>query len=179
MGKNKVKTEKRMHHSVGKVKSAGQVHAELETVKAMLARALADYDNLSKRVDRERQDLGKIASVGIIARLLPVLDNLESAQTHLQDAGLAISIVEFKKILSEEGLDEILPKVGDIFDENMMEAIEVINGASHNNKSEAKVAEVVLPGWKFEDGGIVRHAKVKVKRSEILSEKGESKGNIK
>jgi molecular chaperone GrpE (heat shock protein) len=56
-------------------KKVDKVHAELETVKGMLARALADYDNLSKRVDRERQDLGKIASIGIIVRLLPVLDN--------------------------------------------------------------------------------------------------------
>ena len=53
----------------------------------MLARALADYDNLSKRVERERQDLGKIASVGLVLKLLPVLDNLESAQVHLKGSG--------------------------------------------------------------------------------------------
>jgi molecular chaperone GrpE len=136
-----------------------KVHAELETVKAMLARALADYDNLSKRVDRERQDLGKIASIGIIVRLLPVLDNLESTQVHIKDQGLAISIGEFKKILSEEGLDEIRPAVGEKFDEQTMEAIEVTAGEGNNN-----ISEVVLSGWKFEDGGIVRHAKVKVSK---------------
>ena len=76
-----------------------RVHKELDVVKGMLARALADYDNLNKRVDRERADLGKIASIGIIVRLLPVLDNLESAQMHLQDPGLAISVGEFKKVL--------------------------------------------------------------------------------
>jgi len=150
-----------------KIKQAeDKVHKELEIVKGMLARALADYDNLNKRVDREREDLGKIASVGIIVRLLPILDNLESAQVHLKDQGLAISITEFKKVLSEEGLTEVEPKKGDVFDENTMEAIEVVNDVSDNNKSEAKVAEVVLPGWKFEDGAIVRHVKVKVERSE-------------
>ena len=140
-----------------KLKVEDKVHEELETVKGMLARALADYDNLSKRVDRERQDLGKIASVGIIVRLIPVLDNLESAQTHLQDQGLAISIIEFKKVLSEEVLTEIGPKIGEPFDPEIMEAIEVVNGASDNS-----IAEVVLVGWKFEDGTVVRHAKVKV-----------------
>ena len=134
-----------------------KIHQELELVKSMLARALADYDNLSKRVDRERADLGKIASVGIILRLLPVLDNLENAQTHLKDAGLAISIGEFKRVLSEEGLNEIAPKVGDVFDESTMEAIEVVSGTVDNS-----IAEVVLTGWKFSDGTIVRHAKVKV-----------------
>ena len=142
-----------------KLKVRDKVHAELATMKGMLARALADYDNLSKRVDRERQDLGKIASVGIVVRLLPILDNLESAQGHLQDAGLAISIVEFKKVLSEEGLTEIRPTVGEKFDEQTMEAIEVTAGEGNNN-----ISEVVLPGWKFEDGTMVRHAKVKVSK---------------
>jgi molecular chaperone GrpE len=136
------------------------VHNELETVKGMLARALADYDNLSKRVERERQDLGKIASIGVIIKLLPVLDNLESAQEHLKDQGLAISVVEFKKVLSEEGLDEIRPKAGDDFNEQEMEAIEVVAGSGNNNT----VHKLVLVGWKYEDGTVVRHAKVKVSK---------------
>jgi molecular chaperone GrpE (heat shock protein) len=126
-------------------------------MKSMLARALADYDNLSKRVERERRDLGKLASISIIARLLPVLDGLESAQMHLQDQGLAISLGEFKKIFSEEGLTEIRPKVGEGFDENLMEVIETIPG-----ELKGKVAEVILAGWKFTDGQLVRPAKVKV-----------------
>ena len=150
----KAKSEKRIANIGNKV------HAELESVKGMLARALADYDNLSKRVDRERADLGKIASVGVIVKLLPVLDNLESAQIHLEDQGLAISIIEFKKVLSEEGLTEIRPKVGDDFNEQEMEAIEVISGTSDNT-----VAEIVLAGWKYQNDIVVRHAKVKVSRS--------------
>jgi molecular chaperone GrpE len=153
-----------------KIKNTDKIHEELETVKAMLVRALADYDNLSKRVDRERVELGKIVSVGVIVRLLPVLDNLESAQIHLKDQGLAISIGEFKRVLSEEGLNEIRPGLGDAFDENTMEAIEVTAGTSDN-----MISEVVLTGWKFSDptspsglrgasGTVVRHAKVKVSK---------------
>ncbi len=148
-----------------KVTESAKVHDELEMVKSMLARTLADYDNLNKRVEREKQDLGKIMSAGIIVRLLPVLDNLELAQIHLQDQGLAISIVEFKKVLSEEGLNEIKPVVGEKFDENTMEALEVIGQEDDNNESgEAKVAGLVLIGWKFMDGTVVRHAKVKVSK---------------
>ena len=140
-------------------KTTDKIHKELESVKTMLARALADYDNLNKRVDRERQDLIKIASVGVIIKLLPVIDNLESAQVHLKDQGLAISILEFKKVLNEEGLVEIKPKIGESFDENTMEAIEVVPGTSDNT-----IAETILIGWKFEDGTVVRHAKVKVSK---------------
>jgi molecular chaperone GrpE len=136
-----------------------KVHKELEMVKGMLARTLADYDNLGKRVDRERADLGKIASIGIVARLLPIIDNLELTQVHLKDQGLAISILEFKKVLDEVGFSEIKPNAGETFDENLMEAIEVVPGESNNT-----IAEVILVGWKYEDGSVVRHAKVKVNK---------------
>lgn len=142
-----------------KEKKEDKVHQELETVRGMLARALADYDNLSKRVERERQDLERLSSLGILVKLLPVLDNFESAQEHLKDAGLAIGLGEFKKVLSEEGLNEIVPSVGDKFDENTMEAIEVVAGERDNI-----VSEVILTGWKFEDGSVVRYAKVKVSK---------------
>lgn len=135
--------------------------SEVDVIKAMLARALADYDNLSKRIDREKEDLGKIASLGIIIKLLPVLDNLESAQVHLKDQGLAISISEFKRVLNDEGLEEIRPNIGDVFDENMMEAIEVVMGTSDNT-----VVDLVLPGWKYKGGTVVRHAKVKVSKKD-------------
>jgi len=140
-------------------KTKDTVHLELENAKLMLARALADYDNLSKRIERERVELIKFAATGIINNLLPVLDMLESAQKHLADAGLAIGIGEFKKVLVDEGLTEINPKVGDVFDENTMEVIEVVNGEKDNT-----ISEVVMTGWRFEDGQVVRHAKVIVNK---------------
>ena len=129
-------------------------------LRNQLARALADYDNLIKRVEREKNDIEKLVSLRLILKLLTVLDGLESAQEHLKDAGLAISIVEFKKVLSEEGLSEIRPKIGDEFDHNTMEAIEVVKGENDNT-----INELILVGWKYSDGTVVRHAKVKVSRS--------------
>jgi molecular chaperone GrpE len=149
-----------------KEEKVDKVHQELEIVKGMLARTLADYDNLSKRIERERTDLGKIVLTGIVTNLLPVLDNLELTQAHLQDPGLAISIVEFRRVLGDLGLTEIKPEIGDLFNENIMEALEVVDARSDNNNSgEAKIAEVMLTGWKFTDGTVVRHAKVKVSKN--------------
>jgi molecular chaperone GrpE len=150
-----------------KSKTEKAVNEEAELLKAQLVRTLADYDNLVKRVEREKGEIQKVVSLGLILRLLSVLDNLESAQVHLKDQGLAISIIEFKKVLSEEGLTEIKPGVGDKFDEQTMEVIEVVSGASDNDESHGdRVHELVLVGWKFEGGTVVRHAKVKVERSE-------------
>ncbi len=130
-------------------------------LKAQLARALADYDNLIKRVEREKNDIEKLVSLRLILRLLQVLDNIERAQVHLKDSGLAIAIGEFINVLKDEGLTVINPSIGDEFDEHEMEAIEVVKGQSNN-----KVAEVILAGWEYSDGTIVRHAKVKVTKKE-------------
>lgn len=132
---------------------------ESEQLKAQLARALADYDNLVKRIERERNEVKKLISLSLILKLLTVLDGLETAQEHLKDQGLAISLIEFKKVLSEEGLTEIRPEVGSEFDENTMEAIEVVDGEDNN-----MISSIALVGYKFSDGTVVRHAKVRVTR---------------
>lgn len=132
---------------------------ELENLKAQLVRALADYDNLRKRVEREQESIIKLASSVLITRLLPVIDMLDQAQNHLNDPGLAICVTEVKNILREEGAVLMDIKPGDVFDEGVCEAIETLDGNEENN---GRVAEVVLPGWKFSDGEVIRHAKVKV-----------------
>lgn len=136
---------------------------QLGQLKSQLVRSLADYDNLVKRVERDRETIEKIVSLRLILKFLTVLDGLENAQMYLQDAGLAISISEFKKVLSEEGLTEIKPETGSEFNEEEMEVVEVMEGVSDNT-----VSEVVLTGWKYSDGTVVRHAKVKVIKKEEI-----------
>jgi molecular chaperone GrpE len=128
---------------------------ELDVVKGMLARALADYDNLKRRSEEERLSWAKFSSLSIVSKLLPIMDMLESAQAHLKDPGLAIAIGEFKKVFTEEGLEEICPEVGNEFDENTQEVIEILPGVSNNT-----ISEVTLTGWRFNGGAVVRHAKV-------------------
>ncbi len=136
------------------------VHNELESIKGMLARTLADYDNLKRRTEEEKISWTKFSSLSIISRLLPIMDMLEKAQEHLKDSGLAIAILEFKKVFIEEGLEEVNPKIGSEFDEGTQEVIEVVDGKVDN-----MISEVVVTGWKYKDGNVVRHAKVKVSRS--------------
>lgn len=133
---------------------------ELNKLKDQLARALADYDNLRKRVDREREDFEKVANVKLAIRLLPVLDILRQAQKHLGDPGIAITITQFEDALKEEGIEEIKVAVGDEFNPQLHEAIEVVE----DGKGKGKVKEVVLSGWRFSQGPVIRHVRVKVTR---------------
>ena len=130
---------------------------EKEVLKNQLVRALADYDNLRKRVERERDDFERSSSGRVLLRFLSILDMLESAQEHLKDSGLAIVIGEFKKIFAEEGLEEIRPKKEEAFDPKFHEAVETIRG-----EKKGRIAETVLPGWHYKNGKILRVAKVKV-----------------
>lgn len=138
-------------------KKKEQKDSESELLKSQLARALADYDNLRKRVEAEKELWVKLAGQKIVSKMISVLDILESAQLHLKDQGLAIAISEFKKILNEEGVEEIRPEKGQKFDANGQEAVDSVEGGNIG-----EIAELVLPGWKFSEGLIIRPAKVKV-----------------
>ncbi len=130
---------------------------EVIQLKNQLVRALADYDNLIKRTEQEKMTWVKFSTQKLVQDLLPVLDTFEHAQEHTKDPGLGIAISQFKEVLKNEGLTEIRPNVGDVFDENLHEVVDVIQGVD-----DGKIAEVISSGWKFIDGMVVRHAKVKV-----------------
>ncbi len=134
-------------------------------LKNQLARALADYQNLVKRVEREKEEFIKISNLRLILRLLPVLDILKQAQVHTKDAGVAITIKEFEEALKEEGIEELRVNTADKFDPDLHEVVEVVPGKENNI-----ISEVVLPGWRFVSGPVIRHAKVKVEQREIPSE---------
>lgn len=128
-------------------------------LKNQLARALADYDNLRKRVEREREQVEKIAGAKFALRALSVFDMLEEAQKHLKDSGIALTIEEFEKVLKDEGIEKIEAGPGKKFNEELHEAVEIVKNGKDN-----KIAGVVLTGWKFRDGPVIRPAKVKVNK---------------
>lgn len=136
-----------------------ETEKEFEDLRNQLARALADYDNLRKRIEKDKEVYRQLASLEVVAKLLPVFDMLDEAQKHLQDSGLAIAINEFKEVLSEEGVEEIFSKPGTKFDENLHEAVDVVK---NKKGKDSEIVEEILSGWKFKDGPIIRPAKVKV-----------------
>jgi molecular chaperone GrpE len=139
---------------------------EVELLKSQLARALADYDNLQKRVAVREEQQRFIIKAQVLGRLLPVFDMLYGAQEHLNDSGLALTIKELEDTLSAEGIEAIVPEEGELFSEELHEATEVVN---NSNLKDEQVAECVTRGWKFVDGDVIRHAKVKVNKQSLSS----------
>ncbi len=122
--------------------------------KSKYLRALADYQNLEKRTQTEKQEMRKYSAEAITARLLPVLDTLTKTSAHVKDPGLELALKELYAVLSEQGVQKI-EVIGKPFDPHRMECIEVVAGADNI------VVEELLPGYRLHDK-IVRIAQVKV-----------------
>ena len=145
---------------VGKKKTSKKGGEKENELKAQLVRALADYDNLRKRVEKEKEELWKLMSARFVLRVLPIYDMLQSAQGHLKDPGVAITLDEFEKVLNEEGVEKIEIKAGDKFNEEYCEATSTT--ATKDKKMKGKVAQVILDGFKIKGGQVIRPAKVEV-----------------
>ena len=136
-------------------KATSDHNLELEELKNRLARALADYDNLVKRLSRERDEITVRANKNLLEDLLPVLDNLNRAQSHLKDQGLELGLSQFKQVLEKYGVQEIIVDVGSDFDHTQHEAIDSKDGGE-----QGKVADVISKGFMWRNGSVIRPAKV-------------------
>ena len=58
-----------------------KVKAELESKNDLLLRTAAEFDNFKKRTERERLTVAEFAKANIIKELLPILDNIDRAET--------------------------------------------------------------------------------------------------
>ncbi len=153
--------------TVSKPEESNKQDQKAQELESQLKRALADYHNLERRVEEERRLLSSLSSALLIEKFLPVLDNLENANTHLNDQGLEIVIKQFKNLLQSEGVEEIDSK-GQQFDPNLHEAIETQEGENNN-----MIVRITRKGYKMNDK-VLRPAQVIVERKTIQNEqKGE------
>lgn len=136
--KNDSDEEKDKHEDVEKPEVVED--DQLQNLENQLKRALADYQNLERRISAEKSVWIMAANKDLILKLLPVLDNLFLAQKHIQDAGLDLSIQKFLDALKEEDVVRIETSGRD-FDPNIMECVSVQEGA------ENKVLEELRPGF--------------------------------
>ncbi len=130
-----------------------------------LKRLQADFENYKKRVLKQEFEIRERANVGLIAKLLPVLDVMELADKHLSDSsneedGGEKVLQMLKEILEKEGLERV-GNVDEAFDPSIHEAV------AHSAESDSEVglpvvAEVYRSGYKFR-GKILRPAMVTVK----------------
>lgn len=131
-----------------------ELNGRLEEAENKYKRALADYQNLQKRVQDERVELIRSANKDLLLRILQVLDTLMLAQQHVDDKNLEVSVNHFLDILKSEGVTRI-KVVGEEFDPSIMEAIATAEG------EDGKVVAEVRVGFMLNDK-LLRPAQVTV-----------------
>lgn len=137
----------------------------LDEAKDQHLRLRADFDNYRKRVEKEKSDARRWGKEEIVARLVSLMDVLEQAEMAAHKGadlksvtiGLDMLYKEFKKLLKEEGLEEVPVEPGTPFDHAVQEAVETVPDAGEENR----VLGVFQKGYRL-NGNLLRPARVKV-----------------
>jgi molecular chaperone GrpE len=148
-----------------KIEALEQSLADAEADKL---RALADFQNLRRRSQEEKEILRRFATENLVTALLPVLDNFERTVSHLQAGadpekmleGIRIVEKQLKQVLEGQQLRRI-DAVGQPFDPDLHDAIAMETSDEHPN--DTIIAEIE-PGYRMGDK-VIRPARVKVAKN--------------
>lgn len=151
-----------------KTKKEIEFEQKLGELTADLQRTRADFENFRKRSEMEKSAAREAGQAGAIIKLLPVIDNIERAITHmpadLQDntwvQGVAGLVKNLEKSLESLNLRRIEAKPGSIFSPDLHEAILFDEAAEGEHEV---IAEELQAGYTL-NGRPIRHAMVKVTR---------------
>ncbi|WP_210486278.1 nucleotide exchange factor GrpE [Rufibacter aurantiacus] len=138
--------------------------SEADELRDKYLRLHAEFDNFRRRTSKERLELFKTANQELMVALIPVLDDLERAQSAMKDAqdvnavreGVELVFSKFQNLLQQKGL-KAMDAVGQPFDADVHEAITQIPAPSEEMKG--KVIDQVEKGYYLNDK-VVRFAKV-------------------
>jgi molecular chaperone GrpE len=136
-----------------------QVHHEHE----MYLRALADFDNYRRRVERESERAVQQGKREIILSLLDVLDGFDLASEHMNDApaslvdGVQAIYRKLQRVLEAQGVKPFDSR-GQLFDPKLHEAIASLKTDIH---PPGTVVDEVQRGYRWGDE-LLRPARVRV-----------------
>lgn len=139
-----------------------KLKSELDSKNDLLIRTAAEFDNYKKRTERERLSIAQYAKAEMAKKLLPILDNIDRAQSSDTSSddyikGIEMIVKQFLGLSEQLELTEIGAQ-GEPFDPNLHEAVMHIED---ENLGENVIAEVLQKGYKLGDT-VIRAAMVKV-----------------
>lgn len=140
-----------------------ELRRENEELLSKLKYVQAEFENYRKRAERDAEALVKFAHEVLLSRLLPVLDELDSAVASLGGKaadGVRMVRDNLVKALKDAGLQEI-PAQGLAFDPYVMDCVQQV---PVSGSKDGVVTEIVRKGYRLHDR-ILRPAQVIVVRN--------------
>ena len=169
--------------------SSEEVLSEVDKLKEELAeaedaklRALAEVQNMRRRMEKEKQENARYGASNLARGLLTVLDNFDRAVTaspkeveNKKDIeknylslhqGIELTLKDISAVFKQNGIEIISPSKGDSFDHNFHQAMLEVPTDEYKP---GMLCEVLQPGYKIYDR-LLRPAMVGVSK-ELVKEK--------
>jgi molecular chaperone GrpE len=142
-----------------------RLKADLRKEQDMHVRALADFDNYRRRVERDRAKTAASGKRDIILSLLEVLDGFDRALPYMSDAPPSVAEgvqAIHRRLLNLLDAQQVTPlkTVGEPFDPAVHEAIGALQSDDH---PPGTVTDEVQRGYRLGDE-LLRPARVRVER---------------
>ena|SRR5687768_2294006 len=144
-----------------------EAQAKLEEQREQMLRALAETDNVRKRLQADAANAQKYALERFADGLLPVLDSLEAAVNTADVSGIEVILRQFKAALEKASIREINPAPGERFDPHREQAMAAVEADAEPNT----VVAVMQKGYTLHDR-ILRPALVTVAKPRVEKEPG-------
>jgi molecular chaperone GrpE len=151
---------------MAKSKKQQELEQQVGELTQDLQRVRADFENYRKRVEQEKEMARASGKVAAIMKLLPVIDNIERAISHLPEnlkdnswaKGVVGLVKNLEKSLESLNLKRIEAKAGTPFNPELHEAIQFDDEAEGEHEV---IAEELQTGYTL-GGEVVRTSMVKV-----------------
>ncbi len=137
-------------------------------IQDKLLRSQADFENMRKRLEKDRQEFIKYANEGILLELLNVLDDLERTINLAEDKhedlnafvkGVEMILAHLYDMLKQYGVKPIEAE-GKVFNPHYHEALMQVE---NKDLPEHTIVEVLQKGYLMHER-VIRTAKVKVSK---------------
>ncbi len=134
-------------------------------------RAVAEFENIKKRLEREKMQAVSYANEEFARDLLPVIDSMDFAAESAEkieengndneyvkkiEEGIALTIEQFKKVMQKHGIELIDTKDG--FNPHFHDAVMQVESDEHE---EGEIVQLLQKGYKIKDR-VLRPAMVSI-----------------
>lgn len=151
-----------------KSKKTDQLEQQIAELTLDLQRQRADFENYRKQVDREKTMAREAGQASMVMKLVPVIDNIERAVTHIPPEladntwaqGIASLTKQLESTLKSLDVARIEASPGTAFNPEMHEAVQFEEDAEGEHEV---IAEELQAGYTL-NGSPIRHSMVKVTR---------------
>ena len=157
--------EKKSFFDKKKDKKTAALEEKLADLEDKRVRQLAEFENFSKRSEKEKSQMFEMGAKNVVEKMLPVIDNFERGLLAVAEEDKESPFVQGMELVYKQMLTAFdalgvkpIDAVGKEFDPNLHNAVMLVDDDALESGT---VAEEMQKGYMYKDS-VVRHSMVKV-----------------